>query len=163
MSLVTGSVMEGLQANIVSVNMNNPNWRDTIRAFAADEYVYVLEDRAQSVTTEKILKAGSTKITLEPDPQQPGQYRAKVPDRLDEYRTSARAGRQLSLHFIRKSDLPAQYDGEMKSAKTIYYIEREWLRKKLYLEGNGKLLEWDHTQGDWRSDDHAWNADTNNK
>jgi hypothetical protein len=69
----------------------------------------------------------------------------------------------LTLHLIRKSDLPNTFDGQQKGDLTLQAIEREWLRKKLYLSGSGQLLEWDHTQGTWRSDNHAWNADTNNK
>jgi hypothetical protein len=153
MSLVAGTVMEGLQAKIKSVNMNNPNWRDTVSTYAAGDYIYVLEDRSATTTSEKILKAGSTTITaLDP-----------VPDRLGKYRTRARAGRQLTLHLISVSDLPDQFNGEQKSALSLKDIEREWLRKKLYLNGTGQLLEWDHEYGPWRSDNHAWNADTNNK
>src|SRR5205823_4109336 len=102
MSLVAGTVMEGLDSKILSVNLNNPNWRDTIRTYAADDYIYVLEDRSATNMSERILKAGSTTITA----------LGTVPQRLTEYRTAARAGRQLTLHLIRKSDLPAQYNDQ---------------------------------------------------
>jgi hypothetical protein len=53
------------------------------------------------------------------------------------------------------------YNSQHKNGLTLKSIESDWLRKKLYV--NDKLLEWDHTFGDWRIDDHAWNANTNNK
>jgi len=86
-----------------------------------------------------------------------------MPDRLKDYRTPARAGWQLSLHLIPVSDLPVQFNGQFKSNLTRYGIEHEWLRMKLYQNGSGQLLEWDHSKGDWRHDDHAWNANTNGK
>jgi hypothetical protein len=63
----------------------------------------------------------------------------------------------------KRTDFAIGHNGQQKSDLSLDDIEREWLRKKLYLNGTGQLLEWDHTKGSWRSDDHAWTADTNNK
>jgi hypothetical protein len=152
-TLVAGTALAGLPpAAVHSVNLNRQSWAGEVKALPAGDYVYLLENRSSTDPLERLLKAGSTRVVA---------GAAEPPQRLKKYRTQARQDQELSLHLIRRADLPATVvlRGVQQdiTSWTLKDVEQMVLREPLYDDNRRQRLPQDHEGDDsWRQADDTY-------